>query len=607
MPFNHLHLDPDGGARICCIASESIQDNGRPVSLYTHRVEDIWRSTYMRDVRRAMLQGKPLKTCEQCYQYESVGAVSFRDIFNQSSNYSSFPAEFFTAEASDLPLGRGMEDEAVARQHLDADLVDGPPRWYQILLGHHCNLKCRMCGSDLSSSIEADPVHSRWTPNWNTSLPFWKKGAVSIGPKAQIGIRYDGFGALEYHDGLPRCWTNGNATISLPWTKDQPLASVEIELWPELVWEASVLIEVNGTQFPMIDVQPGATVIENDLSSLAIENELAIRIISRKWNPDDSGRLKPSFVGLPIRDIRLHRPKTRQGGRRALGGRFSGDGPWYQQTSLLFGELLADAKRLKKIKITGGEPLLSPHTEDVLEYLIDCGAAADMVLDLTTNCTKVNDELLAKLGKFQRVEIGMSIDGTKLDQEYIRFPAKWEEVSENAKSFLTLKNAYFQVQPTVQLYNMLTISDLLKWCDDLNIRFYPQFLFYPHHLSIDLAPPEAFRRAAERLIQAIPAVANPDNRDHASRLARAFADKAAGGASGATHSEERKRLVHDFMRFTNDLDKSRGQSFRDTYPEMVQLFADDGYHWHDETRFLRNQTSGDRQEESTGRKSVRGV
>jgi sulfatase maturation enzyme AslB (radical SAM superfamily) len=591
MPFNHLHLDPDGGVRICCIASESIQDDGGPVSLYTHRVEDIWRSTYMRDVRRAMLQGTPLKTCEACYQYESVGAVSFREIFNESSNYSAFPAEFFASSADELSQDARFEDKTDARQWLDADLVDGPPQWYQILLGHHCNLKCRMCGSDLSSSIEADAVHSRWTPNWNTSLPFWKKGTVSIGPKPQIGIRYDGFGALEYHEGLPRCWTSGDATISLPWPKGQSLTSLEIELWPELVSEASVLIEVNGTEFPIIDLQSAAMVVKTDVAALTIRGELTIRVQSKKWIPDETGRLKLSFVGLPIRDVRLNRPKTRQNGtsRRALGGRFSGDGPWYQQASLLYGELLKDPKRLKKIKLTGGEPLLSPHTDQLLEYLIDSGAAADMILDLTTNCTKVNDDLLGKLGEFQRVEIGISIDGTQLDQEYIRFPSKWQEVSENVRAFMTLKNAYFQVQPTLQLYNMLTISDLLKWCDDRDILFYPQFLFYPPHLSMDLAPTEAFRRAAARLSQVIPTVVRADNRDHASRLARTLANKASDGAFGAAAGEERKRLVYDFMRFTNDLDKSRGQNFRATYPEMVQLFADDGYHWHDQNRFFHDE------------------
>jgi len=230
--------------------------------------------------------------------------------------------------------------------------------------------------------------------------------------------------------------------------------------------------------------------------------------------------------------------------------------------------------------------LLSPETGHVLEYLIDSGAAGDVVLDLTTNCTKVDEELLIKLSRFKRVEIGVSIDGTQADQEYIRFPSRWQEVSDNLRTLMTLKNAYFQVQPTIQLYNMLSISDLLKWCDDLDIRFYPQFLFFPHHLSIDLAPLEALRRAAARLAQVIPTVRRADDRDHATRLARVLADKAEGGARSAVQGEERRRLVHDFMRFTNDLDRSRGQSFRTTYPEMTQLFADDGFVWHDETRFF---------------------
>jgi hypothetical protein len=43
-----------------------------------------------------------------------------------------------------------------------------------------------------------------------------------------------------------------------------------------------------------------------------------------------------------------------------------------------------------------------------------------------------------------------------------------------------------------------------------------------------------------------------------------------------------------FMLFTNDLDATRGQSFRDTHRELLQLITDAGFTWTNETLHCRN-------------------
>jgi hypothetical protein len=46
-------------------------------------------------------------------------------------------------------------------------------------------------------------------------------------------------------------------------------------------------------------------------------------------------------------------------------------------------------------------------------------------------------------------------------------------------------------------------------------------------------------------------------------------------------------LMREFMLFTNDLDVTRGQSFRASHSEFVELLAKDGFEWTDETRFVK--------------------
>jgi hypothetical protein len=41
-----------------------------------------------------------------------------------------------------------------------------------------------------------------------------------------------------------------------------------------------------------------------------------------------------------------------------------------------------------------------------------------------------------------------------------------------------------------------------------------------------------------------------------------------------------------FVQFTNDMDRSRKQSFRTVYPVLIEAFAKDGLKWTNETRFV---------------------
>src|SRR5215211_7692826 len=78
LPFQHLCVGTEGSARICCVTSDLVTDNGAPMSLTTHSMDEIWNSAYMRNVRRGMLEGKPLTACEVCYASENASGQSYR-------------------------------------------------------------------------------------------------------------------------------------------------------------------------------------------------------------------------------------------------------------------------------------------------------------------------------------------------------------------------------------------------------------------------------------------------------------------------------------------------------------------------------------------------
>jgi len=405
-------------------------------------------------------------------------------------------------------------------------------------------------------------------------VPNWRQSRISIGPQPTLMVRQTGFSPTQWHDGSPMRWTSGQATLTLPWSEGMSIDHLEPEIWPDAGRDTHVIIAVNGKEQDFALTGADAACLQFSLKDIPFARDLSISL--RSHSPGDS---QQQSRGLPLKDIRLFRqPSRARKERAAFAGRFSGDRPWYEQNSLLFAELLTEPKRLRKLQITGGEPFLLPQTEEMLDYLIDTGVAANIVLNVSSNCTVLTDAHLEKLSKFRRIELCLSIEGVEEDQEYIRFPSKWTDISANVERFKTLANASVQVNPTVQVYNFMRMDRLIQWCDGRGLAFYPQRLVDPQHLSITVAPESARKQAARRIRAASERLVMPTNRQNAMALMHMLE---------AEYPQSNQTTVNDFMWFTNDLDRSRGQSFADLHAELLEHFRDAGLPWIDETVFLK--------------------
>jgi len=151
LPFSHLAIDTDGGARLCHRAATRVEVEGRPLSLHTDRFESIWNSEYMKQVRRDMVAGRPVVACSDCYLVEADGSPSLR----QQSN-----AEH--QRLCGLDSQDAMVAEAETAVHAHGAVIDRLPSSRGISLGNTCNLACRMCRPRFSSRIAADAVHATW-------------------------------------------------------------------------------------------------------------------------------------------------------------------------------------------------------------------------------------------------------------------------------------------------------------------------------------------------------------------------------------------------------------------------------------------------------------
>ena len=84
LPWVSIETSPMGTVRPCCLAREEItDDNGVKLNLNNSDLLTAYKSTYMQDLRKQMLQGEKPKTCQLCWEEEAAGRTSKRIMSNQ--------------------------------------------------------------------------------------------------------------------------------------------------------------------------------------------------------------------------------------------------------------------------------------------------------------------------------------------------------------------------------------------------------------------------------------------------------------------------------------------------------------------------------------------
>lgn len=550
-PFQHLCFGNEGTARICCMALEPITEDGVPMSLYTNSFEEIWNSRFMKDVRQKMLDGERVPQCEVCYTNEAATSTSYR-IGNGLRPLPDKPIDL---------------DATRAQCETNGYRVDEKPGFLKLELGNLCNLKCRMCYGGASSEIERDPVHVRWAGGADALHAIWDGNRAVIGPQSKIGVKRTGVSEPEAM-GQWAFWTEPSACFNVPIRSENPPKFLTIE-FGKVEFKSSCQIVINGrVSFEGIvdnDSQP----IFIALGDLGECTDLSIGIVSKSDG-------HATREGVPLSQITLYRDEDERGSE-LLKSRLPGPQLWFKNDPLIFKELLGDGEGLQRLYVTGGEPLLEPRFEEVLDFLIKRDAARNIHLEFTTNCTTVKESLLDKIKRFKSSYITLSLDGIGSVQEYIRYPSSWPVIERNIR---ILKDWQLKLMaiPVVQAYNMLDLSDIYLFSAELGIELsYASTLQWPTWLRTVVMPRNVQLEAAARLknLLASGRVERESYiRDQIQSLIANFE---------ASVDPDEKRDIRVFNLFTNDLDVTRGQSLKNSLPTLYELISASGYHWTDET------------------------
>jgi hypothetical protein len=548
-PFIQAEIMTTGVVKACNVFNGFIEKNGHPMSVYQDQFSEIWNSDEYRNLRRRMIEGNVSNQCINCTAREKQNIPSTR----QQMNYAWGSLGWGNPHNN---TSNDLVEAAVANDFR----IPGGPKWIELNLGNLCNLRCRMCSGVSSSRIASDPVQARWS-TYDIGAPArWIGRSMIIAPRRKLGVEYEGLSELDWNGASPLAWMNGVATIRLR-NLGQDVSSIQISLTGAECPSAPVVVFFNGAQIMQCALSDGNIEMTCDLSNRQRKTEeFILRIECPKR--------------IAIQEVKLFRAQP--GSNRFEFSRFLDSKQWFQDKNFLQGELLAHAANLTKIDFKGGEPFLIEEVPGLLQYLISQGVATNLELLFVTNGTVADDAVCDLLSQFKAVSLVISLDGVGAVNDYIRDGSDWNEIHSNIDRFLKIPNATLTVNTVYQAYNMLHVADVANYANEMGMRFICNFLSNPPYLSCFAMPPDARKDAALR-IRRYTENHFVNKSDAFSVIERTLVNLAR--ALEANQAPNDPVLLEKFMRFTNDLDHSRGQEFSLVNAALFDIIRSSGVRW----------------------------
>ena len=110
----------------------------------------------------------------------------------------------------------------------------------------------------------------------------------------------------------------------------------------------------------------------------------------------------------------------------------------------------------KHLKITGGEPFIRKDLVEILEY-----ASKKLTVDVSTNASLINDEIVKKLNKINLKMIHVSLDGNKEEHEAVRGESTYERTINGLRSLKSSKNK-IRIGSVIHAKNETDLENLVK-------------------------------------------------------------------------------------------------------------------------------------------------
>jgi organic radical activating enzyme len=248
---------------------------------------------------------------------------------------------------------------------------------------------------------------------------------------------------------------------------------------------------------------------------------------------------------------------------------------WYKKDKIWsdFEHLLPN---IRHMIFAGGEPLLIKEHHSLIKKLVESGYSKNIELRYHTNGTIMEQDFIDLWKEFKQVELMISIDAWGEQNDYVRYPAKWDTILNNL-SILdeTPDNINIMMLASIHAMNIFDIPLLAKNSLDRGFKkinkkfhkglFHPGTVHWPNYMCTKIFPKEIKEKIVERWNDFDQYLI--DNPQWSQKIKKQL---------DFMLSEDWSNLFPSFLEYINKLDKIRGTSYSKTFPEFSKILKEYG-------------------------------
>jgi MoaA/NifB/PqqE/SkfB family radical SAM enzyme len=157
----------------------------------------------------------------------------------------------------------------------------------------------------------------------------------------------------------------------------------------------------------------------------------------------------------------------------------SGTQPYY---SLVCDYIEKHQDHIKEVALLGGEPLLLPENERLLDIIPD-NATVTVITNMSVNLE--NNKIFKKLSTRRQVGWSLSFDNIGPQFEYVRYGGNWNLLLKNIQTIKSLFNngQWAGIHAVYSIYNATCLNKFVDWTREIGIKIRWLTLHQPNYLD----------------------------------------------------------------------------------------------------------------------------
>lgn len=236
-----------------------------------------------------------------------------------------------------------------------------------------------------------------------------------------------------------------------------------------------------------------------------------------------------------------------------------------QQIKDRVNEITQHSLNAEKISFAGGESMLINEYNTILDFLI-ANNKSNVDITYSTNLSILPENVLKRWKFFNNITVIVSLDAINEVAEYYRNGTVWSDIERNFIVLSNIENVEVIIRSTISIYNAFAVIDFQKkWITENKSNFNNSIINiveYPEYLSIQVLPTSVKNKLNNKIKEHIEFL----NKTSADNLIQQWKR-----IQKFMYSKDLSHRLDDFFKYTDKLDKHRGEKFSKIFNEYNNL------------------------------------